>query len=78
MLGVSASCMLVIDGLDAPSAGNVVFVARHLQTPVIGQFDAGLDKSLAVGAGAEDHGSVEILQGSAGDFAGNGGGIEVL
>ena len=58
----------VVDGLNTPSARDVVFGSRYLYAAVIRQRAYRLHQSLAEGAIPDDHSPVEVLQGSGKDF----------
>lgn len=68
MLGVAAVGMLVVDSLDASSAGNVIFRRCQFELSVVRHVKSGLHESLSVGAGTEDNGAVEVLQTAAGNL----------
>ena len=48
MFPIAATAFLVVDGLDAAPAGDIVFRGRHLHVRVIGQVDGNLHQSLPV------------------------------
>ena len=70
VLGVAAVGVFVVDGLYAPSAGNVILAGCQFEGGVVRQVHRSLYESLAVGACAEDDGTVEVLQAAAGNLAG--------
>ena len=50
VLAIARAALLVVDGLDAAPAGDVVFRGGYLHIRVIGQVDGNLHQALAVGA----------------------------
>ena len=72
LVGAVLVAVAVVELLDESSAGDVVLGDGDLEDAVIGEVACGLYQSLAKGARADDHGAVEVLQGSRGDFAGAG------
>ena len=72
MLRVASAPVAVVDGLDAASAGDVVFARGELDDAVVGQVEGRLHQSLAEGARAHDDGAVEVLEAAAGDLRGRG------
>ena len=61
MLRVSAAGVPVVYCLDATVAGDIILSGGQLQLPVVGQVHGNLHEPLAVGPGAEHHGTVEVL-----------------
>ena len=62
MLGISATRVLVVYRLDAAPAGDVILSGGKFQVGVIRQVERCLHQSLAVGARAHNHSTVEVLQ----------------
>ena len=68
--------MGVVELLDAATAGNVIFTHGHLQLAIVGQVAGGLHQAFAIGAFAQEHRPIHILQ-RAGDNLSSGGGAPV-
>ena len=64
--------MAVVDGLDAASAGDIVFADGYLHLAVVGHGQYILHQPFAVAALTDDGGTVEVLQASADYLAGRG------
>ena len=58
----------VVDGLDKAARGQVVAARGDLYRRVVGHGAGSLHESLAVGALADDDGTVKVLQGAGEDF----------
>ena len=69
MFGIAPAGMLVVDGLYAPSAGNIVFVGGEFQLPVIRNFKTHLCQALSIGPGTKNHSPVKVLQSATGNLA---------
>ena len=70
MLCVSTLRVLIVDGLYASSARNVIFCCCELQLSVIRQRHVRhLHQTLSVGSCSEHHGAVKVLQRSTRDLA---------
>ena len=63
---------VVVDRLNAPSAGRVILRGGHFQGCVVGQRLDDLHQPLSEGGRAEHDGPVEVLQGARHDFCGGG------
>ena len=70
VLNVSPVTVFVVDGLNTSAAGNVVFVSRKFQTPVVRQIYRHLHEPLAIRAGTENHSTVKVLQAAARNLSG--------
>ena len=72
VLGVAPAAVLVVHGLYAPPAGYVVLAGGELERAVVWQVHRHLHQALAIGARAEHHSAVEVLQRTGSDLAGAG------
>ena len=59
---LAITLQLVVDGLYAPSARNIVFTGSEFQTSVVRQFARRLHESLAVSPCANDNSTVQVLK----------------
>ena len=60
----------VVDSLHAAAAGRVVFGGGELELAAVWQRAYALHQALSEGAGADDYGAVQVLQGAGNDFRG--------
>ena len=63
--GLDAAVVVVLVGLYAASAGDIVARSGDLELSAVGEVAYGLDESFAVGACADDDGSIHVLQATA-------------
>ena len=73
MFGVTAIAMLIVVGLYASAARYIILACGNLEARTVWQIYGHLYQSLAVGAYADHHSAVEILDRTACDIAGPGG-----
>ena len=69
MLLIHPLALLVVNGLDTSSAGDVIPASGHLQLRIMGKINRQLHQSLAIGSCTHDDRTVEILQGTTGNLA---------
>ena len=73
MFLIASTIMLVVDGLYAAAAGNVVFAGREFHLPIIRDVHRSLYQTFAISACTQHQGTIEVLQTATGDFAGRCG-----